>query len=137
MLPLVLYPRMRLVSFSVVSFLFPSFFASTFFLFSSSQHSCDLSSPLSICVTSSSLPLLGFHWVLWWLRMRLFSILLCAGIGFYIPLCCFMVCFRSGALWASLLLHRHFGVWISPQVVSLVLHPLPWCPGCVVAPSPI
>ena len=41
-----------------------------------------LSSLLSICVMSSSLPLLGFRWVLWWWRMRLFSILLCVGVGF-------------------------------------------------------
>ena len=72
--------------------------------------------------------------------MLLFSILLCAGVVVvFFPLCCFMVCFRGGGLLASLP-HRRFGVWISPQVVNLVLHPLPqWplCPGCVVTPSPI
>ena len=50
-----------------------------------------LSSPLSICVTSSSLPLRGSLWVLWWWRMQLFNVLFLCWCWFLIHLCCFMV----------------------------------------------
>ena len=122
-LPLVLYPRMRLVSFSVVSFLFLSlllcillhpllvltaFVRSLLLLLFLAMFLSPLSllpplgvlllsSLLSICVMSSSLPLLGFHWVLWWQRMRLFSILLCVGVGLYYSFVLFCGLFQFGS----------------------------------------
>ena len=146
-LPLVLYPRMRLVSFSVVSFLFLSlllrillhpilvltaFVRSLLLLLFLAMFLSPLSLLLRIGVLLSSLlPVLFLFWVFvgsfggGGCGYLVFYFVLV--LGFNIPLCCFMVRFSSGVLWASLLLRR-FSMWMSPQVVNLVLHPLPQWP---------
>ena len=79
-----------------------------------------LSSPLSICVTSSSLPLRGFLWVRWWRRMQLFNVLhLCWCWLFLITFLLFYgsisagepIGFPSSAILQSPGSHRRLSTW--------------------------
>ena len=139
---LVLFPRMRLVSFSVASLaslsllprllLLPLLVLTAFVpslrqLLSLAMFPLPLflllrlgvlplSSPLSICVTSSSLPLRGFLWVRWWRRMQLFNVLLLVLVLVVFNYFCVVLWFDFNRLSVFSMLqspgsHRRLSTW--------------------------